>query len=132
MTWLINSWVDHLTLSWINSKANGNHEIVTQKQKNSIFSCTKIWTMVPQNQKSVFLVFIQMLHSDFLKNIQLIGMAQLSFISVKIYNSLSSSSEVSIHQSSPQGPRCQTYVPYKALKWKLNLFFGHVCWVFLF
>ena len=33
----INSWINHFTLSWINSKVNGNHEITTWKQKRNFF-----------------------------------------------------------------------------------------------
>ena len=31
-----NPWIDHFAYSWINSKVNGNHEIVTQKWKMKI------------------------------------------------------------------------------------------------
>ena len=48
-----NSWMDDFAKSWINSKINGNHEIVTQKQKIKIFPPSGIWIAVSWNRKSV-------------------------------------------------------------------------------
>ena len=48
----INSWIDHFAFSWINSKVNGNHEILNIKPKRKIFLLHQVLNRSPLKPKA--------------------------------------------------------------------------------